>query len=69
LRAKQISQEQHVTLRELVAAGLAYVIEQRSTAATRHITPVTFRGKGLSAEFSRASWAAIRDTAYEEHGA
>lgn len=69
LRSKQLSREQHVTLRELVSDGLAYVIKQRSTAATRHVTPVTFKGNGLSPEFSHAPWGAIRDAAYEGHGA
>lgn len=68
LRAKELSKALGVPLRELMSEGLAYAIENRSTAATFHVKPVTFKGKGLAPEFKLATWGAIRDAGYEGHG-
>ena len=69
LRSKQISKERGVTLRELISEGLAVALERRSARPAAHVKAVTFKGKGLAPEFRQASWVAIRDAAYEGHGA
>lgn len=68
LRSKQLSKERGVTLRELLSEGLVYVIEKWADAPASRVNPVTFKGRGLSPEFRKASWGAIRDAAYEGHG-
>ena len=68
-KAKQLAREQNVTLRSLTEEGLRKVIEERSTRGPCHVSPVTFRGKGLSLEYQGATWERIRDAAYEGRGA
>lgn len=67
-RAKQLARDQHVTLRSLAEEGLRKVIEERAARKQSCVSPVTFRGKGLSTEFRGATWQRIRDAAYEGHG-
>lgn len=57
-----------MTLRELLSEGLVCVIEKWAHAPASRVKPVTFKGRGLSPEFRKASWGAIRDAAYEGHG-
>lgn len=68
-KAKQLAREQNVTLRSLAEEGLRKVIEERSARRPCQVEPVTFRGKGLSPEFRKATWVQIRDAAYEGRGA
>ena len=68
-QAKQLAREQNVTLRSLTEEGLRKVIEERSAAGKRRVSPVTFKGKGLSPEFQGATWERLRDAAYDGHGA
>jgi len=68
-RAKQLAREQNVTLRSLAEEGLRKVIEERSARGSCRVSPVTFRGNGLSQEFQGATWEQIQDAAYEGHGA
>ena len=69
LKAKQLAREQNVTLRSLIEEGLRKIIEVRSARRPCQVHPITFRGEGLSPEFQGASWAQIRDAAYEGRGA
>jgi hypothetical protein len=68
-RARRIAREQQVTLRSLTEEGLLRIIEDRMARKSCTITPITFRGEGLSPEFQDASWERIRGAAYEGHGA
>ncbi len=68
MQAKQLAREQNVTLRSLAEEGLRKVIEERLGRGPCRVSPVTFRGKGLSREFQGATWQRIRDAAYEGHG-
>ena len=68
LRSKQVSHERGVTLLELLAEGLVYVLEKHAAAPVTRVKPVTFKGKGLSPEFKQAGWSSIRNAAYEGHG-
>ena len=63
-KAKQLAREQNVTLRSLAEEGLRKIIEERSVRKPFQVSPVTFRGKGLSPEFQGATWERIRDAAY-----
>lgn len=62
LRAKKRAREQHITLRSLIEESLAVSLDQ--PLATKQVSPVTFKGKGLSREFEGASWDKIRDAIY-----
>ncbi len=62
IRAKERAKEQHITLRSLIEESLAASLEQ--ALPTKRVTPVTFKGKGLSREFVGASWDKIRDAIY-----
>ncbi len=66
--SREAAREDHTTLRELVEEGLELVLAQREARRRVAIRPVTFRGRGLAAEFRRASWSRIRDAAYEGRG-
>lgn len=68
-RAKQLAREQNVTLRSLAEEGLRKVIEERSARGSCRVSPVTFRGNGLSQEFRGPTWEQIRDAPYEAYGA
>lgn len=63
LRAKKVAQQQGVTVRTLVEAGLTVVLQE--APAKPIITPVTFGGKGKQAEVAMAPWETIRDTIYK----
>ena len=69
IKAKQLAREQNVTLRSLTEEGLLKVIEERSARGPCRVSPVTFRGEGLSPEFQGTTWEQIRDAAYKGRGA
>jgi hypothetical protein len=62
-RAKARAREQKTTLRSLIEKSLAATLDQ--PIHKPKVTPMTFKGKGLSAEFSKADWNKIRDAIYE----
>ncbi|MCP5109772.1 MAG: DUF2191 domain-containing protein [bacterium] len=66
-QAKDLAHKEETTLRQLVQEGLELVIRQRAARRSR-VRPVTFGGKGLSAEFRGAGWSTIRDAAYRGRG-
>lgn len=68
-QAKQLAREQNVTLRSLTEEGLKKVIAERSSRGPNRVSPVTFRGEGLSPEFQGATWAEVREAAYAGRGA
>lgn len=68
LRAKRLSRERGVTLRELMTEGLLWALEKHVDTPAFRVKAVTFKGRGLSPEFQQAPWGAIRDAAYEGHG-
>lgn len=63
-----MARRQHLTLRNLTEEGLVLVIEERESRETTKPKPITFKGKGLSAEFRGASWRELRDAAYQGRG-
>jgi hypothetical protein len=69
VRARRLARDQRLTLRSLVEEGLARVLDERDARRPRPLKPITRGGKGMSAEFRGAGWAAIRDAAYRGRGA
>lgn len=67
-RSRELAKREHVPLKGLVEEGLLLVIERHESRPTEKVRPVTFRGNGLSREFSDASWRDLRDAAYAGHG-
>ena len=65
-RAKRVAASQHTTLRELVETGLRHVLEQRQARRSFAFRDRRVRGRGLQPEFQSATWAQLRDAAYEE---
>jgi hypothetical protein len=68
LRIKALAKRNGTTIRSLMEEGLEMVLAARSSARPAKVTPVTFRGSGLSREFQGASWDRIRAAAYEGRG-
>jgi hypothetical protein len=58
IRAKNRAKAQRITLQSLIEEALTMTLNQPP------ITPVTFKGNGLSREFEDASWDKIRETIY-----
>ena len=68
-RSRMLAKREHVALKGLVEEGLLLVIERHESRPAKTVQPVTFRGHGLSREYSGASWSEVRDAAYAGHGA
>ncbi len=68
-RSRALAKREHVPLKGLVEEGLLLVIERHESRPAKTVQPVTFRGNGLSGEYSGASWSKVRDAAYAAHGA
>lgn len=62
IRAKNRAREKKITLRSLIEESLAATLAQ--PLPSKRVTPVTFKGNGLSREFQGASWDKIRDAIY-----
>jgi hypothetical protein len=69
LRTKKVSKERGVPMREMISEGLVHVLQTWDQAPTPRIQAVTFKGEGLAPEFREGTWQAVRDAAYEGHGA
>lgn len=62
IRAKKRAKEKRITLRSLIEESLAASLDQ--PLPSKQVSPVTFKGKGISKEFEGASWDKIRDAIY-----
>jgi hypothetical protein len=69
VRSRTIAQHEHMTFRQMVEEGLAVVLARHEKRQRVRIKPVTVKGRGLSPEFRNGDWAALRNAAYEGHGA
>ncbi len=69
LRAKAMAKQTNRTLRSLVEEGLITVLERNESTEAIRVRPITFKGDGLSPEFSGKGWSEIRDASYQGHGA
>ena len=68
-RARTIAQHEQVTFRQMVEEGRAVVLARHEKPQRVRVRPVTVKGRGLSPEFRNGDWAALRNAAYEGHGA
>lgn len=68
LRSKRVARRRHLTLRSLVEEGLTRVVEEMESRKAPDLNPVTFRGKGLSADFAGSNWEEVRDEIYKGKG-
>ena len=68
--ARKLAAREGLTLRTLLEKGLRQVVaEGNQGKAAFKLRSASFKGKGLQVELRRASWAKIRDLAYEGRGA
>jgi hypothetical protein len=67
--ARRVAAAEGTSLRALIEEGLRKALaERRGRRAGFSLRQASFKGKGLSTEFSDASWSDVRDAAYKEHG-
>jgi hypothetical protein len=67
--ARRIAEREGVTLRTIVERGLRRVVAETRTGAPFKLRRASFKGRGLQAGLSDASWDKLRDLAYEGRGA
>lgn len=67
--ARKVAARQGVTLRTLIERGLHRVVAETKSGAPFRLRRASFKGSGLQPEFRDASWATLRDAAYQDHGA
>jgi hypothetical protein len=67
--AKRVAREDDVTLREVFETALRNEIARRSQDGGFTLRDASFGGDGMRPEYADASWAGIRDAAYEGRGA
>lgn len=66
--AKTLAARENTTLRELIEAGLRYIVRERRRKARYRLRHASFRGRGLQPEFRDENWQHIREASYEERG-
>ncbi|HEY2034630.1 MAG TPA: hypothetical protein VGH02_13175 [Rhizomicrobium sp.] len=66
--ARKLAAREGVTLRTLVERGLSRVVRENKKPTAFRLKRAAFKGRGLQAEFSDASWEKISNAAYEGHG-
>ena len=70
LKAQEMAGAEKTTLRALAERGLRLVLNENDKRQTRwKWKPVTFKGRGLSAEFEGGNWEKLRDEIYRGRGA
>lgn len=62
VRAQERAVERGISLSALIEEGLAMSVDE--PLQTRWVSPVTFKGNGLSCEFEGASWEKVREAIY-----
>ena len=68
--AKRVAAREGTSLKALIEEGLRRVLaERRARRSEFRLRRATFKGKGLSPEFTGQSWPAVRDAIYRERGA
>ena len=68
-RAKRLAAREDTTLRELVEAGLRHVLKERAARGEPFVLrDARVDGRGLSEDFSNATWDEIRKASYEGRG-
>ena len=66
--ARKLAAREKTTVRALVEQGLRQVLSGRKSRGPFKLRKSTFKGHGLQAEFTGATWEQIREAAYENRG-
>jgi hypothetical protein len=66
--ARKLAQRERTTLKSLVEQGLRKVISERKRRQRFQLRKASFKGKGLQAHLTGASWEQIREISYEGRG-
>jgi hypothetical protein len=66
--ARKLAAKEGTTVRALVEQGLRRVVAERKSRSVFKLRKATFRGAGLQAGASGATWEQIRDAIYEGRG-
>jgi hypothetical protein len=66
--AKRLAARDGTSLKALIEQGLRQVISVKKKPGNFRLRRATFKGHGLQAGVSTATWDQIRDMAYEGHG-
>ena len=66
--ARKLATREGVTLRALVERGLHRVVAESRSNPPFRLRSASFRGEGLQPEFHDASWAVLREAAYQDRG-
>lgn len=66
--ARKIAAGEKSSIKALIEEGLRKVIEERKHRKHFKLRKATFKGNGLQAELSDASWDKIREKVYEGRG-
>ncbi|MBI2803006.1 MAG: type II toxin-antitoxin system VapB family antitoxin [Gammaproteobacteria bacterium] len=68
IEARKVAIRERTTVRSLVEQGLRQVIAQRKTEKPFRLRKASFKGRGLRPTLRNATWGALRELAYEDHG-
>jgi hypothetical protein len=63
--ARELAAREHLSLEALVAQGLRRMIAERQQRPVFRLRKASFKGRGLQPSLRGASWARVRDKAYE----
>jgi hypothetical protein len=66
--ARRLAIRERTTLKALIEEGLRSVVSQHKQRSGFRLRKASFKGKGLQAPFTGASWEQIRETIYEGRG-
>lgn len=64
-RARQVQQENDLTLRSLVEEGLRLALRRRESVERKRFDLVVFKGSGMTEEAREKGWTWIREIANE----
>jgi CRISPR/Cas system-associated protein Csm6 len=66
--ARKLAAEERTTLKALVQEGLRRIIAERKKRSPFRLRNASFKGDGLQAHLTGASWEKIRELTYEGRG-
>lgn len=68
-QARKLAKLQGTSVKKLVEQGLRRIISEQQQAEHFRLRPASFKGEGLQPELQGASWAHLRELAYDDRGA
>ena len=66
--ARQQALRENTTIKALIEEGLQKIIADRNQKSGFQLRRATFKGRGLQADVTDASWEFIRDLSYKGRG-